>query len=165
MITITPLENQQISAAKAVIAEVARRMFEPGMNSEQFAAMLEDEHELQDVDNFEQVYGGGRGLFLIASEDEQVIGTGAIRPLEAATAELKRLWLLQEYHGQGTGYRIVKQLLEFARKAGYKRVVLQTSNQAQRALVFYRQLGFTEIVPYYENPEADEIFMGRDLDV
>ena len=164
MITITPLKAAQVADAKNVIAQVAGRIFEPQKTTEEFAASLEGEHELEDVDNFEQVYGGEKGLFLAVEDNGRLVGTGAIKPLDGQTAELKRIWLLEDYHGRGIGYRLVTRLLKFAGDAGFRRVVLQTSLESARALTLYRGLGFVDIPPYYETPWEDEIFLGMDLE-
>ena len=164
MITITPIQTYQIAAAKQVIAAVAQRIFEPETSVEEFLTSLDAEHELQDVDNVQQVYDGERGIFLVVLDDNRVVGTGALRPIDAQTSELKRLWLLEEYHGQRLGYRLVAKLFEFARQVGYRRIYLQTSLQSQRAIGFYNRLGFVEIPAYFEHPYDDDISMGIRLD-
>ena len=58
-------------------------------------------------------------FFLAALDDYRLIGTGAIRKLDRDIAELKRIWLLDEYHGQGIGFRLVNLLFNFARAQGY----------------------------------------------
>ena len=164
MIKIAPIQSHQIPAAKQVIAAVAQRIFEPEKSVEEFLASLDIEHELQDVDNVQQVYGGERAIFLVVLDDDEVVGTGALRPFDEQTAELKRLWLLEEYHGQRLGYRLVVKLFEFARQVGYKHIFLQTSLQSQRAIGFYKRLGFVEIPAYFEHPYDDDISMGIRLD-
>ena len=164
MITITPIQPHQIAAAKAVISAVAQRIFEPEKSSDEFAADLDHEHELQDVDNVLQVYDGKSGLFLVVLDDQKVVGTGAVRPHQAHSAELKRLWLLEEYHGQGLGYQVVMRLFEFARQAGYNHIYLQTSLQQQRAIAFYKRIGFVETLPYSQPPYDDDISMEIRLD-
>jgi putative acetyltransferase len=163
MITIAPIQIHQVAAAKQVIAEVAQRIFEPEMSVEEFLTSLDAEHELQDLDNVQQVYGGPRSIFLVVLDDDRVVGTGALRPFDEQTAELKRLWLFEDYHGQRLGYQLVMQLFEFARKVGYGRIYLQTSLQSQRAIGFYKRLGFVEIPAYFEQPYDDDISMGIDL--
>lgn len=162
MITISPMQAGQVAEARRLITAVAQRIFEPGMSVEQFAAVLEREHELDDMDHYQEVYGGGRGIFLVVLDGARLVGTGALRPLDEHTAELKRIWLLEEYHGRGLGLRLVRALLGFARQAGYGRVVLQTSLQSARALGFYRKLGFKEIAPYFPLPYEDDVFMALD---
>ena len=165
MISIAPIQTHQIAAAKQVIAAVAQRIFEPEKSVEEFLVSLDVEHELLDVDDVQHFYDGARGIFLVVMDDDRVVGTGAVRPFDEQTAELKRLWLLEEYHGQGFGYQVVMRLFEFARQAGYRRIYLQTSLQSQRAIGFYKRLGFVEIPAYIQHPYDDDVSMGIDLEV
>jgi ribosomal protein S18 acetylase RimI-like enzyme len=78
--------------------------------------------------------------------------------MDDETCELKRLWLLHDYHRQGLGYRMLNKLLSVARHMGYKRVRLETDPVAQsRALDFYKQAGFYEIPGY--SGRGDEVAM------
>jgi len=158
MIKILPIQPHQVPAAKQVISAVAQRIFEPDKSPQEFEEILADEHELVDVDDFEQVYCAPHGLFLVVLDDDKVVGTGAIKPLAVEIAELKRLWLLEEYHGQGIGYCVVMRLFEFARQQGYKKIRLQTDTIQIRALSFYKRLGFVEI-PSYQYNEYDDVSM------
>lgn len=151
MINILPIQTHQIKDAKYVITAVAQRIYMPEKNVQYFWDILEAEGELMDVDNFQQAYNKNRGLFLVALDDGKVVGTGAIKKMEEDSAELKRLWLLEEYHGQKIGYQIVLRLLDFARTQGYRRLRLQTSEKQIRAIQFYKQLGFYEIPNYRES--------------
>ncbi|MCE9646208.1 MAG: GNAT family N-acetyltransferase [Chloroflexi bacterium] len=148
MINITPMQPHQIMDAKLVITAVAQRIFEPEKTVQEFYDILEDEDELHDVDDYQHSYGQSRGLFLVVMDDDKLVGTGAVKQLEQDTAELKRLWLLEEYHGQGIGYTVVTQLLDFARSYGYKKVRLQTSQRQERAIRFYTRFGFYRIPSY-----------------
>jgi putative acetyltransferase len=143
MLTISPIQLHQIADAKAVISAVAQRIYDPDQSPEEF--LKTHEHVFQDVDNVQEYYDGRRGLFLVVMDDDEVVGTGAVRPLLGEIAELKRLWLLEQYHGQGIGYRVVMQLFEFARQCGYKSIRLQTGIQQVRAIAFYKKLGFVQI--------------------
>jgi ribosomal protein S18 acetylase RimI-like enzyme len=159
MFTIEPIQPHQVNAAKYVISAVAQRIFYPDRTTQEFAEILDAEHELDDVDHFQTEYNERKGLFLvILSNNTDVVGSGAIKSLTPEIAELKRLWLLEEYHGQGLGYRVVMQLFDFARSHGYKLVYLQTSHQQLRAIAFYQRIGFVEI-PTYNDNEYDDISM------
>ena len=157
MITIRAIRPDEIPAAKRVILSVAYNIFG-------FDGTLEDSichflatGELKDMDDLQANYFDAGGTFLVALNGEQVIGSGALRKLDEDTAELKRMWLLEAYHGQGIGYRLITQLFDFACRQRYSRVRLQTSPEQARALAFYRKVGFYEI-PCYNN-DADEISM------
>ena len=157
MIKITPIQPHQIKDAKYIISAVAQRIFVPDKTVQDFSDILEEEHELHDVDHYQQEYVDNRGLFLVAMDDEKLVGTGAIKKLEGNIAELKRLWLLEEYHGQKIGYQVVERQLDFARAQGYEKVRLKTSQKQERAVRFYTQLGFYEIPSYRES--MDDISM------
>jgi len=161
MINITPIQTHQIEDAKYVISAVAQRIFVPEKTVQDFYNILEEEHELHDVDNYQQEYLENRGLFLVVMDGEKLVGTGAIKKLEENIAELKRLWLLEEYHGQKIGLQVVSQLLTFARTNGYQKIRLQTSLKQERALRFYTHLGFYEIPSYRES--MDDISMEMNL--
>jgi putative acetyltransferase len=151
MITISHLQPHQIMDAKYVIAAVAQRIYYPDKTPEYFYDILEEEGELRDVDTFQQTYMDHKGTFLVVLDDGNVVGTGAVKYLDQTTAELKRLWLLEEYHGQGIGYQVTAQLLDFARSQGYLRIRLQTGSNQHRAIAFYKKLGFYEIETYRES--------------
>ena len=161
MINITPIQHHQIIDAKYVITAVAQRIFEPQKTVRKFYDILEEEGELNDVDNYQQAYNENRGLFLVVLDDNKLIGTGAIKKLEDNIAELKRLWLLEEYHGQRIGYQVVLRLVDFARTHNYENVWLQTSQKQERAIRFYSQFGFYEIPSYRKS--MDNISMGIKL--
>ena len=158
MIKIVPLNPDQVPAARQVISAVAQRIFEPDKSPQEFEEILDEEHELADVNNYQQIYAEPHGIFLVVLDDDKVVGTGALRPLEFEIAELKRLWLLEVYHGQGIGYRVVMELFGFARRYGYKKIRLQTDSIQTRAFAFYRRLGFVEI-PAYQPNEYDDVSM------
>lgn len=157
MIDIQPIQPAQIADAKYVICAVAWRIFEPQKSIEEFIASVNEGHELDDMDHYQEVYTKNRGLFLVVLEDGKVIGTGAVRKLKDDIAELKRIWLLEDYHGQKIGFQVVSRLLDFARAQGYRSVCLQTSHQQKRAIAFYQKVGFYEVTSY--NDVADEVSM------
>lgn len=151
MIEIASLQPHQVTDAKYLISAVAQRIYYPEKTPQYFYDVLEEEGELHDVDNFEQEYVNNHGLFLVVLDDGKLIGTGALKRMDDTTAELKRLWLLESHHGQKIGYRVVMQLLEFARQKGYSSIRLQTGQVQVRAVEFYKKLGFYEIESYRES--------------
>jgi putative acetyltransferase len=157
MITIRPIRQEEIPAAKRVILSVAYNIFGFAGSLEESVRHFEASGEFNDMDNVGSHYFENRGTFLVVLNGKQVIGSGALRKLDDKTAELKRMWLLEAYHGQGIGYRLIGQLIDFARKNGYTCIRLQTSPEQKRALDFYRKVGFGEIPCY--NEDFDEISM------
>lgn len=161
MITIRPIKPEEIPAAKRVMLTVAYNIFGFDGTLEDSIRHFEGIGRLKDMDEVQSHYFDNKGMFLVALNGEQVIGSGALRRLDDATAELKRMWLLEVYHGQGIGYRLIRHLIDFAHQNGYARIRLQTSPKQVRALDFYRKIGFYEIPSY--NHDIDEISMELSL--
>lgn len=141
-ITIRPIQPGEAGAAKALIVAVAQPMFAPHLTAAEFGARLDEDSFFYDVDHHDEVYGPPDGLFLVALDGETLIGTGAIRRLDGTTAELRRLWLREAYHGQGIGFRLTQDLLAFARLRHYHTVRLMTDGIQGRAIAFYQKVGF-----------------------
>ena len=163
MITIRPIKPDEIPAAKRVLLTVAYNIFGFDGTLEDSIRHFEAVGRFKDMDEVQSHYFGNNGMFLVALNGEQIIGSGALRKLDDETAELKRMWLLEAYHGQGIGYRLLSQLVDFAIQHGYARIRLQTSPEQIRALNFYRKFGFHEIPGY--NDDLDEISMELELSV
>lgn len=158
VIEIRLIKPDEGPAAKWVIYRVAHEIFNDPRSLEESIAYHEARGELKDLDDIQQNYFDNGGIFLITLDDSQPVGTGAIRKFKDDICELKRLWLLTDYHGRGLGYRMIAELFSFAREKAYKRIWLQTDAVFQsRALDFYRRLGFYEIPRYTDR--TDDIAM------
>lgn len=157
MIEIRPIQPHEIPQAKHIILSVAYRIYGWDGTLEDSIRHFEETGEFHDMDEVQSHYFNNKGLFLAALDDENLIGSGAIRKWDETTAELKRMWLLEEYHGRGIGYQLITRLFDFARAERYKRIILQTGSEQSRAVKFYRRLGFVEIPTY--NNQPNEISM------
>ncbi len=157
MIQIRPILPGEIPAARRLILTVAYHIFGFDGTLEDSIRHFESSGAFQDMVDVRENYFENDGIFLAVLDDQTLIGTGAIRKIEAGICELKRMWLLEDYHGRGIGFQVFTRLLEFARQRGYRAIRLQTSPQQLRAIRFYHQLGFYEIPRY--NQEVGEISM------
>lgn len=155
MINIRRIEPHEATAAKEVIYRVGHRVFQEKTTLEESMARYESGGRLHDIDEVQRVYFQNRGTFLVITDNEKIIGTGAIRRIDEETCEIKRLWLLFEYQGRGLGYRMLQELLAFAKEAGYRRIRLETDRTYQsRAYNLYKRVGFYDI-PRYGDHEDD----------
>ena len=152
MISIRPIKPDEIPAARHVILSVAYKIYGWEGTLEDSIRHFESIGEFRDMDEVESHYFGNDGLFLAVSDGDTIIGSGAVRKLSNEICELKRMWLLEAYHGRGIGYQVFAQLLEFARGKGYWFMRLQTGPEQTRAIGFYRKLGFYDIPCYNEKP-------------
>jgi len=154
MINIRHIRPNEIAIAKQLIYEIAHGVFQDTRSLADSIAFYESKRQLADMDNLQEYYFDNDGIFLVMTDEEQIIGTGAIRKIDSENCELKRLWLLIEYHGQGLGYRMMQELLAFTRAQGYARIRLETDRAHQsRAFEFYKHLGFYEIPRYSDNED------------
>ena len=163
MIEIRRIEPHEWPAAKRIVYRVAHAIFKETRPLEEMITHFDSRGTLDDMDNIQKNYFENDGIFLVTTLNDEIIGTGAIRKLEGDICELKRLWLLNEQHSQGLGFRMMQELLSFARAYGYKRIRLETDAVAQsRAVEFYKRLGFYEIPIPNATPDED-ILMEMDL--
>lgn len=98
-------------------------------------------------------YARPSGRLLLARYRGEPAGCVAMRPLEKQTCEMKRMFVHPDFQGKRIGRRLAETLIEEARKAGYRRIILDTGIRQVEAQRLYHRLGFEKIEPYYEIPE------------
>lgn len=153
MLSIAPADllGPEVQALIAQLnQELAARYPEPGAN-----------HFRLDPEEV----GPGRGAFLLARYDGEVVGCGALRILEPGTAELKRMFALPSARRRGIGRAILQALEDEARRLGVTRLVLETGIRQPEAIALYRTRGFAEIPPFgeYVLSAATSVCMAKDL--
>ena len=103
----------------------------------------------QELEGLPGAYGPPRGALLLAPGR----GCVALRPLDARTAEMKRLYVRPAARGAGLGRALAEAAAARARELGFSRVVLDTMpKRMQEAVALYRSLGFRETAPYLPAP-------------
>ena len=93
----------------------------------------------------------GRGAFLVAYADGKPLGCGAIRRLDADTAEIKRIYVTPAARGRGVGRAILIALEAESRRLGVRQIVLETGERQPEALALYTGAGFARIPPFGEH--------------
>jgi GNAT superfamily N-acetyltransferase len=96
---------------------------------------------------------GPRGRLLIARTGPEVVGVGALKPVDAAVAEIKRMYVRPHARGQGIGRAILERLLADARTIGYQVARLETATFMREAHALYRSLGFQDR-PIFDGTES-----------
>jgi putative acetyltransferase len=108
-------------------------------------------------------YAPPRGRLLLALHDEQPAGCAALRPLDSALCEMKRLYVRPAFRGKEIGRRLAQAIIDEACQAGYQRMRLDTLRTMTGAFALYQSLGFTAIEPYGRTPPERAVFMERTL--
>jgi ribosomal protein S18 acetylase RimI-like enzyme len=108
-------------------------------------------------------YARPTGRLLLAAKGQSAVGVVALRALNRADCEMKRLYVRPAGRGLGVGRLLAAKLINEATIAGYQRMLLDTLPAMTQAQTLYRSLGFTEIAPYCENPIAGTLYMALDL--
>src|SRR5205823_1535400 len=103
--------------------------------------------------------------FLVVYVDGVPVGCGALRVLDADTAELKRMYVTPAARGRGLGRRLVVALEAEARTMAVRRLVLETGIRQAAALALYRATGFEPIPLYgeYRSSPETSVCLGKDL--
>jgi ribosomal protein S18 acetylase RimI-like enzyme len=102
-------------------------------------------------------YGPPHGRLFLGRAGAVPAGCVGLRRLDAATAEMKRLYVRPAYRGSALGRRLAEAAIEAARDAGCARIVLDTLPKMREAISLYRRLGFRETAPYLEAPTPGSI--------
>jgi putative acetyltransferase len=109
---------------------------------DELLAELNEKKLFADEDNLESVYFKNKGIFLKLVAKSTLVGTGAVKKLTDDICEMKRMFILKKYRGQGWRKRIADQLFAFARKNGYKKMRLEVWRHpmVHQAVSFYKNL-------------------------
>jgi GNAT superfamily N-acetyltransferase len=134
---------------------------------EEYAASLRIDLSFQDfaheIESLPQHYGAPGACFMLASRDGAVVGCGALRRFSESACEMKRLYVIPAYRGQGVGRTIAAALVDRARTLGYRSMLLDTLPAMSGAQALYASLGFTHSAPYRYNPVPGATYWRLDL--
>lgn len=108
-------------------------------------------------------YAPPQGCLLLAQVGDEWAGCVAVRPIDEATCEMKRLYVRAPFRDRGLGRRLAERSVVRARQAGYRRMRLDTLHSMTEARALYVSLGFRESAPYYHNPIERVVFYELDL--
>ena len=117
----------------------------------------------QELANLPGKYAAPNGCVLLAFVEDKLAGCGALRPLDEATCEMKRLYVRSAFRGHHIGRTLVESLIDAAKVAGYEKMRLDTLQTMQAAQTLYLSLGFQPIAPYYDNPLDAVVYLELQL--
>jgi ribosomal protein S18 acetylase RimI-like enzyme len=94
-------------------------------------------------------------IFVVAEINDEIVGCGAIRPIDENTGEVKRMY--SKFPGKKICKTILLFLEEKAVTLGYTDLVLETRLKNESAIQFYQKQGY-KVIPnygkYVDRPDA-----------
>ncbi|MFI7399617.1 GNAT family N-acetyltransferase [Streptomyces sp. NPDC049541] len=98
------------------------------------------------------------GQLLVGRYGGEPAGSAGVRLLDAATAELTRVFVVEELRGRGGAALLVRAAEEAARALGAARLVLDTRADLTEARALYARLGYEETAPHNDDRYAEHWF-------
>ena len=99
----------------------------------------------------EEMAGPDMTLF-VARVDGEAVAMGALRRHPGGIGEVKRMYTMPDYQGQGIGARILAEIEAQARCEKLTSLALETGNNFDAALHLYRRAGFEACGPLLDYP-------------
>jgi N-acetylglutamate synthase-like GNAT family acetyltransferase len=112
--------------------------------------VLENEFKInktkrKDLTNIPHEYQSKKNRFLIALENDNVIGTIALKDVGKKRGYLKRFYVKKSKRKKGTGKKLFKKIISHAKKNGFQKIYAATSKIMIEAEEFYQKNGFKKI--------------------
>ena len=85
---------------------------------------------------------------IIAYDYKKPVGCGAMKSFDGKSMEIKRMFTLPEYRGQGVAAKILKELESWALELNHERCVLETGKRQPEAIALYKKWGYISIPNY-----------------
>ena len=87
-------------------------------------------------------------LFLVAYDGDEPVGCGALRALDDAHGEVKRMYVVPARRGTGVSTAVLRRLEDEARGLGWDRLLLETGTAQPDAMRFYERESYARIPNY-----------------
>ena len=101
---------------------------------------------------------------IVVYKNYTAVVCGAFKPFSKETVEIKRMFVLPEYRGQGIAQRVLQELEKWASELHNHTCVLETGKRQPEAIRLYEKAGYQQIPNYgqYKNI-ANSICMEKQL--
>lgn len=116
----------------------------------------------RDLNDIENIYLR-EGDFLVGEFEGRVVAIGAFKRIDENTAELKRMRVHPDFQRRGFGQAIIEELEKRAKEMGYKKMILDTSEEWTKAQNFYQKNGYQEVGRKVLSIRYHAIFYEKDL--
>ena len=104
--------------------------------------------------------------FWAAWDGDDLLGVGAMKPLDAELGEVKSMHTWEKARRRGVGGALLRHIIETSRARGLQRLSLETGSfeYFAPAVALYKAHGFTECPPFGDyRPDPNSVFLTRAL--
>ncbi|MCU1234534.1 MAG: GCN5-related N-acetyltransferase [Candidatus Solibacter sp.] len=148
---------QILAVAEPAQIEQVRLLFQEYWDSFDFTPCFQNFS--QEVAALPGDYAPPGGALALALVQGRPAGCAALRRIDDARGEVKRLYVRSEFRGLGLGKALLDWVIAQARALGYREVVGDTMPVMERALEMYLRYGFQRTGPYAANPTPGAIYI------
>lgn len=85
------------------------------------------------------------GHVVVAYLDNRAVGCGAIKPYSDKIIEIKRMFVLPVFRGQGIAGAVLAELERWAADLGFAEAILETGKKQPEAIRLYEKSGYSLI--------------------
>ena len=142
----------EVESAKRLFLEYSRTLGDVDLSYQQFD---------QELASLPGDYAPPRGTLLLGWLGDDLAGCVAVRPFQE-DCEMKRLYVPARFRGGGLGRLLVQASIDWARNAGYPRMLLDSLPEMHAAQRLYEHFGFVDVEAYRVSPIPTR-FRGLDL--
>ncbi len=111
------------------------------------------------MDHIDELIQSGSMAYFAVDDNDKVIATCMVEPLENDVWEICKLAAVGQYTGTGAGSAVLKACIKYAVEHGAKKLCLITISGLKPAIHLYKKFGFKEI------PYRKEIWHSEKADV
>lgn len=107
-----------------------------------------------------------RSAYFVAEDNQMIIGAGGFAPISKETAELQKLYVHEAYRGKGIAGLLLRHIFQEAKKEGFTKLYLESSQVLKQALKVYEHFGFTALeapLSFGDSHDAMDVWMLKDL--
>ena len=114
-----------------------------GIMNEEFP-QTKDAYPSEDLRDIPRVYGKSGEAFFVATNQNHIVGTVAIKREDDRTALLRRIFVVPTHRNQRIGVRLIEHAIDFCKQTGYEEVVFKTSSKMDKAIRLCENKGFQQ---------------------
>jgi putative acetyltransferase len=159
LLTIRRYTDADREAVRELFVRINRELAPPHL-TDAFESYIE-RSLVEEIERIPAYYGERRGSFWVATEQSKIIGMFGLERPDAATAELRRMYVDASARRLGVGRHMLAFAENAARQDGCAVMLLSTSELQPAAISLYRNSGYQLVREEIGAPQSNKTVGGR----